>query len=386
VSILIDDEKVHQYIESVDLSFSEDDYVNTVTINFTSELDSATAINLFSTLCNPDTNWGQERITIIINDVEYKFLLERRTTSMKSEGRSFSVWGRSKAATLDTPYSEPIVDQQDADNLWQSGNLMASQIISSVLSGSGVTCDFTIDDFPVYSDNFTVLNMTPIQIINKLVQVPGGRLRSKPDGNLIADYKNYVISANATAVQLFTELDEIVQIDEQIENPIGYNKVEVTGYGSGTNEPNKSLMIELYEDYDCLPVKEPFNIKVYSSPLDLDYTFDTTVGSYSHRGTYTEALTEEIVFNNGKSSVSKPIKSITSTTWIGTNLGSITHERGYNGLLSSISGFGVLSITYVAEYDKYEVIISVEGTGLLYAVEDVISEFDADGNPIEEEV
>lgn len=387
VTIKVDDTKVHNYIESVDIEFSEDSYVNSISIGFKSELDSATAINLFATLCDPDTNWGTERISATINGTEYKFLLEKRTSSIKADGKSFSVWGRSKAATLDLPYTEPYVDAEDAAYIWQQSNTFASTIINNVLSSTDMTCDFNIDDFPVYSDNFTVLNMTPIQIINKLVQVPGGRLRSKPDGNLVAEYKNYTVPSDSTSVvQVFTELDELVQVDEIIENPIGYNKVEVSGYSSGDSSLKKSLIMRLFEDYDCIPIKEPFDIKVYPSPLDLDYSFDTTRGSYSYRGTYTETITEEIVFTNGKASTSSPIKSISSKSWLGSSLGSVTYERGYSGLVSTKAGFGVLSITYIAQYDKYEVIISEEGTGLTYVVEDVVTEIDADGNPVEEEV
>lgn len=386
VSIEIDSTKVHEYVESVDLNFSEEDYVNSVVINFSSELDSATAINLFSTLCNPDANWSEERIVITINGVVYRFLLERRTTSIDADGRSFSVWGRSKGATLDVPYAQPYLDNEDASHIWQQSNTFASDIVSNLLVNSDATCDFNIDDFPIYSDNFTVINMTPIQIMNKLAQVPGGRLRSKPDGNLVMEYKNYSIPADSTSVFLFTELDEIVQLDEQIENPPGYNKVEITGYGSSDTDPNKSLIMEFYEDYDCLPINEPFDVKVYASPLDLNFDFDSTRGSFSYRGTYTETITEEVVFNNGKGSTSKPIKSVTSKNWLGTGLGSVTSQRGYSGLISSKNGFGVLSITYVAQYDKYEIIIGDTGTSLLYAVEDIVTVYDSDGNPIEEEV
>jgi len=384
VSLSIDGTNIGGLIKSVDLDFSETNYVNTVTIDFRDDLDSATARSLFGVLCDPNINWGEERISVIINGTEYKFLLEKRSSSVDFSERGFNVWGRSKAATLDVPYSAPILDSEAESNVWQQSNSMASGIINNLLFGTGISISFLIDDFPVYSDNFTVLNETPISIINKLVAVPGGRLRSGPDGNLIADYKEFSAD-RSDSVQLFTELDELVQVDEEITNNIGYNKVEISGYGSSELEGAKTLMIEIADD-DCLETKKPFDIKVYASPLTLEYTFDTTRGTFSYRGTYTETLTEEVVFTNGKASVSRPIYSVVSKSWLGDSLGSVTHQQGYTGLLSTNPGFGVLSITYVARYDKYEVVISDIGTSLLYAVEDVVTVFDSDGNPVEEEV
>lgn len=383
VSATIDGTSIVDSIESISLEFAEDSYVNTVTIDFRADLESAIVESLFNVLCDPNINWGQERIIITINGIEHKFLLERRSTSIDYSEKSFSVWGRSKAATLDVPYSAPILDTEDENNIWQQSNNMASGIINNLLSGTGITIDFRIDDFPVYSDNFTVLNETPISIINKLVAVPGGRLRSGIDGNLIADYKNYTLNRN-DSVQLFTELDELVQLDEEITNNIGYNKVEISGYGSTELEGVRTLIIET--DEDCLEAGKPFDIKVYASPLTLDYSFDTTRGTFSYRGTETETITEEVVFTNGKGSTSKPIYSVVSKHWLGDSLGSVSHQQGYTGLLSANPGFGVLSITYVAKYDKYEVTISEIGTSLLYAVEDAVTTYDADGNPIEEEV
>ena len=365
-SIKIDGTPLHDYIESVSVNMQEDTYVNEVTINFNKD-----SWHLYNTLCNPETNYGTERITITVNGVDYKFLLERRSTSITNQGKVFSVWGRSKGATLDLPYAVPITDSEDSGNYWQYPTVsrQASDIIDNLLSGTGITVAFNIDNFTVYSNNFSVESQTPIQIINRLVQVPGGRVRSDVDGNLIIDYKEYSNNFAVTAPMIeITDVDEIVQLDEELIDPPGYNKVIIRGWEEGVDTADKSIKIEAEES--CAAAGQEFFVKLYTEPLNLVYEFDTTIGTFFHIGEYTESHTESINFSEGKGSTQYPVYAVVSAVWHGDDLGDLTWEQGYSNLISAIESFGVLEITYTAQYNYYGVLIFETGGAIIFAEEE----------------
>jgi hypothetical protein len=363
-SVTIDGTSVVDHIEAVDVSMQEDTYVNEVTIRFNSD-----SWLLFHTLCNPNTNWGTERITVTVNGVEFKFLLEKRNTSINNMAHTFNVWGRSKAALLDLPFSAPISDTEESTNYWQYPTLtrQASEIVNHLLSGTGISVQFLIDDFTVYSNNFSVDNETPIRIINRLAGVPGGRVRSGPDGNLIIDYKEFSdnFTADSPLVE-FTDIDEIVQLDEEIIEPPGYNRVRVVGFDEGIDTADQNIILELLGE-TCVAKGQEFDVKVYTEPLGLEYEFDTTIGTFSHRGEYTHEVTETIFFAEGRGSADYPITSVTEAAWHGDDLGAITWEAGYRNIISATEGFGVLEITYTATYNLYTCIIFDIGGAVIFA-------------------
>lgn len=365
-SIKIDGTSLHDYIDSVNVNMQEDMYVNEVTINFNKD-----SWSLYNTLCNPATNFGTERITITVNGVDYKFLLEKRTTNITNTGKTFNVWGRSKGALLDLPYAVPITDTEDSANYWQYPVVLrqASDIITHLLSGTGITASFQIDNFTVYSNNFSVESQTPIQIINRLASVPGGRVRSGVDGNLIIDYKEYSnnFSVTAPAIEI-TDVDEIIQLDEEIIEPPGYNKVLVRGWEEGIDSADKNIIIEAEES--CAAAGQEFFVKLYTEPLNLVYTFDTTIGTFFHIGEYTESHSETINFIEGKGSTQYPVYSVESAVWHGDDLGNVSWEQGYRTLISDTESFGVLEITYTAQYNYYGVLIFETGGAIIFAEEE----------------
>jgi len=366
VTVEIDGVKVHSYMESLTVLMSEESYCNDITINFNKH-----GWDLFKTLCNPHVNAGQERIVVTVNSVEHKFLLEKRISRADAEERKFYVWGRSKAATLDQYYSLPITDDETESNPWQTANMRASSIINYLLTGTGITVDFRIDDFTVYPEAFSVENEVPIDIINRLAKVPGGRVRSGRDGNLIIDYKEF--STNFVAddpSEEYTDVDEIIQVDEEVVIPPGYNKVRVTGYDELAEDADKSIKIERV-DTGCIEPGQEFRVKVYTSPTNLDYTFDTTIGTFFHIGEYTEQHSETIFFTDGAGNTQYPIYSVQNADWHGDDLGAITYTAGFDSIITAEETFGVLEISYTAKYTLYGVIINESGGAIVFAEENL---------------
>jgi hypothetical protein len=366
----IDGTSIKDNIESIEISMSETDYVNSVTINFNKK-----SASLFGTLCDPDVNFGTERIVISIDSTEYSFLLEKRTSVINSDKISFSVWGRSKAALLDLPYSGPFLSDSTAVIEVDARNYMASIVMAKAIAHSDYTVDldFQIDDFPVYSDQYIIEGKTPIQVINELAAVPGGRVRSKRDGSLIVEYKSFSTDYKNSVVDL-SDIDMVLQLDETITHPTGINRVRVVGYSSeDVIRSDSDLRIELDPDYDqtCIQANKEAYIRVYSSPQGLNYAFDTSLGSFISRGSMSATFTETLIVNDGNANTAYPINTITTSQWIGDNLGSFDHEKGYNNINVPTGGYGVLQITYTSIYDSYIVIVGEAGTALLYALENI---------------
>lgn len=367
VTIAIDGTKIHSYIQSINMNFLEGNYVNEVSIEF-----ETNAWALWNTLCNPFVNSGIERIVITVNGYQYKFLLERRSSRVTEKGKTFSIWGRSKAALLDMPYAIPISDTDDYTNPWQQNNMYASVLIEYLVTGSGVSVDFRIDDFTIYANTFSVENETPIQIIDKLAKVPGGRVRSGLDGNLIIDYREYSVLFSSDSTNEYTDIDDIVQVDEDVQEPPGYNKVRITGYQDLAASSGKSIRMELEQSSSCINVGVPFNVRVITTPFNMAYEFDTTIGTFYHVGEYEETHSETIYFHEGIGNTEYPILSVTSWNWHGDDLGAISWTVGYDGLVSDTKGFGVIEITYTTQYTLYEVIINDAGGAIIFA-EEIVS-------------
>lgn len=93
--------------------------------------------------------------------------------------------------------------------------------------------------------------------------------------------------------------------------------------------------------------------QVFSNPADLGLTIETSDGTVGGAGSGSETFSEFVGFagtNRGRLTV--PAESITSTRWLGTDLGTVTHLGGTE-LQSSRSGVGYLKITYTARFRRY---------------------------------
>jgi hypothetical protein len=339
--------------------------------------------SLFSTLCDPDTNYDQERIVVGINSVEHKFLLERRKSAINSKKISFSVWGRSKGALLDVPFSNPFKEGDDIVDDVAENTYYASEIINKAITASGksVSVTFSIHDYQVFAGSYTIEGKSPIEVIKDLAEVPGGRVRSRKNGNLIVDYKPYNPAFITPAIE-YSEVDTILQLDETIVRPPGYNRVRVVGDEEAGVRSDASIQMELDpdEDLDCIEINQDFNLRVYASPFSLQYEFDQNIGTFTHVGTYESEHTEEIIIQNGAGATQYPIKSVVSYSWHGNNIGNIETQNGYkniNVLLAEgetdypHAGYGVLTITYKSEYTLYVGNVNLPGTALAYAIEQV---------------
>ncbi len=369
--ILIDDTDVTDFILDTNINLSEDNYVNTVDIKFSD-------LTLYANF-KPITKDATERIRIFINGIEYAFLLEERTSNVEFNELNFSIWGRSKLAVLDKPFSEVSV-LEFAD----SG--LASDIIDRFASGLLVT--FDIVNFFINKNTLQINEKTPLEIIKTVVKAGGGIIRSGKKNELIVRYKY----PNLKNINLLTpdltlnDLTDITILDESEKMSNGLNAVLVEG--------KIGRISRLHGLFEVDPVRNPngrvgavgtpFHLRLYLFPISSSsleypndvYKMELSNGEYLYQGSLTETITDEVIrIINGQATTRYPIQSMVSTTWLTTNIGSLSITNVGDNYLDLISTgskrLGIAKITYVTEYDLYYIFNTSVSIALVASIREV---------------
>jgi len=228
VNILLDNQTVLDDIDSCSITHTEGATSVSVQVSFKSQK--------FWKQGDPSTKFGELRLLVAIGSNTYSFLVEERKTSVSSSGAGFSVWGRSAQALLSAPYSEKIYDTEDTEHPWQIANASASAIVAYVITHFcpySVTVTWSAHDFMVYKDTFSISGQSPLQALAALAGVIGAELQANVDGSLsIVPYS----VVEEVAVRSYNDIDEIVELNEQISYPSGFDAVTVYGYDESAND------------------------------------------------------------------------------------------------------------------------------------------------------
>ena len=369
--IFINESNVTDNIESWQISIDDESYVNSATINF---LDKSNFSN-----CDPLLNIGEKRLKITLDGDDYEFLLERRNLSRDPKSGSFSIWGRSYIALLDVPYAIPITDKvvveengnwvcPDDDayvpHIWQTQDRLASEIMENVIGDFNLVLE--IDDFIVKKEVFVVSNETPIEIVNRLASIVGAYVRTDFSDNVIVRYRDY----NVTGVSqtTFTDLENILLLNEVISFPQGYNKILIRGPIDPLTD--QSIGLEIILDSVLNGDKTEFEFgddiwfRVYKSPFTVTYSINSSLGAVSLINLDAQDIIsrESSGFSGKTLQADKPINSITSIErYDCSDLGSSDYsfEQGYKIVTSesAIEDEPVL-ISYISKYDLYKLVVN----------------------------
>ena len=328
VSIFIDNFIINDYVKNWAIKISEDSYVHSFNISFVN-------YDLFS-LCNPLTNIKTQRVKFIIDEtIQFQFLLEKRDVSRQSFSGEFSIWGRSLIALLDLPYAIPITDKdvvQDqttgvwsclddpsyVPHIWQIRDCLASEIIDNVIkppfTTNSFSLNFLLNDYVVRKGALSVNNSSPIQVVNQLSSAIGGRVRTDLNDKVVVKYYKY--NTLGTELIEYTDTENILQLDENISFPEGYNKILVKGWEDPLEEKSIGLKIELDNALNEGKLEFVFGeeiwIRVYCSPFTTTYSISCSLGSlYSEQTGQITSVSEELgTFIGSSMQLSYPIYSI----------------------------------------------------------------------------
>lgn len=349
--ILIDGVSVKGQVLRCNITLDEGQFTNTCEINLAD-------VNLWPDV-EPDLS-GDLRIEVKIGTVQYFFMLEERGIDVNVAVDTVNIWGRSKTALLDAPYSAPLDTELDATKL-------ASEIVDDL--APGFTTDWQILDYFVVPGAIEQLGKTPVQVIAELAAGSGGLVRCSPEGDLIIRYKHpedLVAFEGETPSYFFTDYDNVVTMDEQFDlkqlaNAVLIEEQTAAGVGlSGRIEVDRDLSPTVLAGV-------AFHLRVYLNDTpDHDqfpswpggfYSLDLSQGAAVFVGTIEREEEEIISILRGAGSVGFPIVSITSLDWQTEDLGSLTFTPGDEEvvLASEADENGLVKVTYQTVYDSWRI-------------------------------
>lgn len=125
----------------------------------------------------------------------------------------------------------------------------------------------------------------------------------------------------------------------------------------------EALVVELdaekNEDKTQFLYGEKAYFRVYTYPGDMDLTITESDGTITLEGSGESEEEEDIAFANvSEGSCSKPVKSITSSKWLGNSLGSVSAEG--TKITTSKEGVAVLKLKYKADFRRYALSLSTK--------------------------
>jgi len=385
VNVFLDGNKITDSIEKWQISIDGESYVNFVTIDF--------ADRSYFSNCDPLLNIGEKRIKITLDDNDYEFLLERRNLSRDPNSGNFGIWGRSLIAILDAPYAIPITDKvvieegggwvcPDDDSyvphIWQTQDRLASEIIENVI-GSSFSLIMEADDFLVKKETFVVSNETPIEIVNKLSSIIGAHVRTDLNDNIILKYYKYDVTGTSQAT--FTDLENILLLNERVSFPQGYNKILIRGPVDPLTDQSIGLGIVLDKVLNNEKTTFEFGddiwFRVYRSPFSVTYSIGSSLGTVVLiNSDVQDIISRESSGFSGKTlQTDRPINSITSIEKYNCAIldsSDYSFEQGYKIVTSesAIQDEPVL-ISYLSKYNLYKLTVNQPCDPLIF--DEVIS-------------
>lgn len=232
----------------------------------------------FFSACDPAAGRGTLKISLTTEGQTYAFMIEERQETLGRRGIDFTVWGRSKQAWLDVPYSDTITDDDTTSHPWQSGDCTSAAALSAVLAyaPAGVIVTWNAPAFTIREGALSVQGQSPINVIRQLAQAGGAALIAQPFGSLTVE--SYSVDAeSATPEAAYTDADDIVALSARVEGGGGYDCVTVYGYSAAAEDAegaptsaNMSIVVEKTTD-DPVVVGEQFTLDImHWHPEELD--------------------------------------------------------------------------------------------------------------------
>lgn len=291
---------------------------------------------------DPYVRQGTARLEVHIGARVVYFLLEER------EGNEieFTLWGRSASARDDVPYIDTV---DVANEIPKSAKETAEEMLSvnpidwQVYDIYGRELDWVLPDTYEFSGD-------PLEGVQEIASSVGAVVRCKDDGTILVRNRYPVRPVNmpsSVADISFDRQTNLIALNYMEERGSGYNVVEVFGYAPDNLEPD----MELEESGPI--IGDDVHVRVYwegSVPSVVQRL--VTDGLIVYQGVFTESKTEIIQFKRGSGSSSKPIKTLDSFEWFGTD-GGTPNTSTASKQITIDEDFAVGRFTYTTEYRRY---------------------------------
>lgn len=299
-------------------------------------------------------------VVLIIDGTTYNLFIENREKSSSFNGYTYTVHCLSETAKLDSPYSDPIVQNYSVD-------VLASVIIQQMADTQSIVVENNLIDWYLSPISFFIQDETPLQVIKRIVNSVGGIMQTKPDGTLLL-ISEYQISPKdwetSTPEGIFSFDTNILQYSESTVINSGNNAFIVTDQSGA----EKGITLE-EEDIDSTTkiikgFQIPFNA---AKPFTLQTSGGTAVSIVKETNPVIEQIPDavdeweivEFVEKTGKTKY--PIYKdssgidIIDYDWIEDDLGTISYEEDGTLTVDSIKTESLLKIKYNTKYWKWTV-------------------------------
>lgn len=332
--IYLDGSNIKNLVTSAEIEMDESSVHNQLTLNSISR-------ELFRR-ADPYVRQGTSRIEVHIGARVIYFLLEER----EGDEVEFSLWGRSASARDDVPYCDTIDIE---GGIPRSAKETAESMLSinsldwQVYDIYGLLLDWVLPDNYEFSGD-------PLEGIQDLADAIGATVRSKDDGTILVRNRYPVrpidMPKNIADIN-FDRLTNLINLNYTEERGGGYDVVEVYGYAPDNLSPDMEL------EEDTPNIGDEVHVRVYwegTVPSVVEKL--VTDGLIIYQGIFTESKTEIVQFRRRTGSATKPIKTLDSFEWFGTD-GGIPQTTNRSKTITIGEDFAVGRLTYTTEYRRY---------------------------------
>lgn len=186
------------------------------------------------------------------------FFIEKPTFQVGTHRTDTGLWGRSQTAVLGPPFAVRFTRTWDTDTTFFT-------ICTEMCTAAGLAWDpsySAVDDFTIYARTFTVENLTPVEVIQNLLELAYGE-----DAFLTTDRAGHVVIAlrdRAPVAADHSITDFVtVSISEEPEWPDFGNRIRITSTGS-----TSGYSIQVQAETTCLSGDWTTRVAVYARVTD----------------------------------------------------------------------------------------------------------------------
>jgi hypothetical protein len=230
--------------------------------------------------------------------------------------------------------------------------ILASALAAELFPGTAI--DWRILDWSVPAPRLSAQNEVPASIMQRVLAATGAVLEAAKDGSFIVRYR-YPVSVpqyvTHTPDHVYTDADHNFSTNEGVQLAQLVNKIRIMDVATAGFSDRMEFTPDAADATRGVlkvwpsPWRETFNVEHTSLPIV----------SVERVGVRTEQLTETIEIVNGKGSVSKPVFSVDSLTWLYDDLGGVVADSDSSQLVSTSTALfdSLLTITYTTRYVEY---------------------------------
>lgn len=328
--IYLDGVSIKDRVTDIEIDYSEGTVHNSISVDFSDQ-------DLYFK-CDPLESGANVRLEVHVGARVFFFLIEERT----GEDADYQIWGRGPSARIDEPFASEITFTADP-------RVMAAEAAETLADVCAL--DWECGDWLLPS-TFSASG-TPISIIESIAKEIGAVVRAQDDGSILVRRKYPVRPIDMASSQAAVNYDRFANLIKLSAKDVkggNFNSIQV--FGQSTTPGTVTLIAE-----EESPERgKDVHVRAYWQGKDLSvletFVTDGLVGLMSGGEVLNEETTDDVVINEYKATVQKPILEILGYESDPDGIGPFTYDIGYPDILCG-ERFALASLTYKTRYKRF---------------------------------